>query len=105
MRHMRSKALGLGAGILLGASGPAMAQGAPKSPAGGAPAPITIKTDPLVFHGTGSLGLPTGQFKTVTVNTAPLVFHGTGTLGLPTGSKAPIQIKTDPLVFHGTGKL
>lgn len=70
---------------------------------------VQVTTPPLVFHGTGNLGLPDSEkdFKTVQVVTPPLVFHGTGSLGLPASEQnfKTVQVVTPPLIFHGTGKL
>ena len=70
---------------------------------------VQVTTPPLVFHGTGSLGLPDSEknFKTMQVVTPPLVFHGTGSLGLPASEQnfKTVQVVTPPLIFHGTGKL
>jgi len=87
-------------------------QGGPSSQIfGNAPVWETVQgqTAPLVFRGTGSLGLSATikDWETVQVQTAPLVFRGTGLLGLSDSLKnwETVQVQTAPLVFRGTGQL
>ena len=70
---------------------------------------VQAQTAPLVFRGTGSLGLSDTlkNWDTVQAQTAPLVFRGTGSLGLSDSLKnwETVQAQTAPLVFRGTGQL
>ena len=70
---------------------------------------LQVQTAPLVFRGTGSLGMSDSlkNWETVQVQTAPLVFRGTGSLGLSDSLKnwETVQVQTAPLVFRGTGQL
>ncbi|MEI7680241.1 MAG: hypothetical protein WCK07_12655, partial [Betaproteobacteria bacterium] len=94
---------------------PAGSSGPPAGPSsqifGKAPVWETVQgqTAPLVFRGTGSLGLSATikDWETVQVQTAPLVFRGTGLLGLSDSLKnwETVQVQTAPLVFRGTGQL
>jgi hypothetical protein len=68
-----------------------------------------VVTEPLIFLGTGTLGLSTANTKWETrqIVTEPLIFLGTGSLGLPTANTKweTRQVVTEPLIFLGTGKL
>ena len=70
---------------------------------------IQAQTAPLVFRGTGSLGMSDTlkNWDTVQAQTAPLVFRGNGSLGLSDTLKNwdTVQVQTAPLVFRGTGQL